>query len=315
MSVWFSKKQHSTVTAAIKVVNDIIDALDCKKYCAALFIDLTKTFDTVDHVTLVDRFHSIGLSGQAVHWFSNYLSGRTHCVQFAGSSSSVLPVLKGVPQSSLLGPLLFSIYVNNLCDNLLDAAFHLYADDTAIYCSSPSVVQTLEFLQSAFDVVQSNLTQLKLVLIADKSKVMLFSNGKQLPTYLHKLSSAQEVDIERVTSYKYQGILIEENLSFKSHIEKLDSKLKLKLGSFFRNKSCFSFQARKPLILAAFLPLLDYRDLLFMTAPDQFLKKLGTVYHCALHFIITDCSNRVHHCALYTTANVQPYPPADFLAC
>lgn len=78
----------------------------------------------------------------------------------------------------MLGPLLFPIYVNNLCNNFSDAAFNFYADDTVIYCSSPSVVQVLKFLQSVVDVVQSNVTQLKLVLNAEKSKVMLFYHGK-----------------------------------------------------------------------------------------------------------------------------------------
>lgn len=105
--------------------------------------------------------------------FSNYLSDRMKCIQFAGSSSSLLHVLKGVPQGSILGLLLFSIYVN-ICDNVLDAAFHFYADDAVIYCSSLIVAQTFELLQSAFDIVQSQLTKLTVILNADKSKVMLF---------------------------------------------------------------------------------------------------------------------------------------------
>ena len=104
-----------------------------------------------------------------------------------------------------------------------------------------------------------------------------------------------------VTSYKYLGIIIDQNLSFKTHIQRLVSKLKLKLGYFFRNQSCFSLQVRKHLIHATFLPLLDYGDLLFMNAPAHYLKRLDTVYNCALRFI-TGYGNRVHHCSLYAAA-------------
>lgn len=85
---------------------------------------------------LADRLHKIGLSNRAVNWFSNYLSDRTQCVQAAGCFSSFLPVLKGMPQVSILGPLLFTIYVNNLCDNISDAVSHFNANDTVIYCSA-----------------------------------------------------------------------------------------------------------------------------------------------------------------------------------
>uniref|UniRef100_A0A669C6E9 ribonuclease H n=1 Tax=Oreochromis niloticus TaxID=8128 RepID=A0A669C6E9_ORENI len=295
------RKQHSTITAATKVVNDIIDLIDCKKYCAALFLDLSKAFDTVDHAILLNRLNNIGLSVNAVSWFSNYLSARKQCVHAAGSSSSFLPVSKGVPQGSILGPLLFSLYINNLCDNFSNAAFHLYADDTIIYCSSPSVAQSLQFLQSAFDDVQSHLTQLKLVLNPEKSKFMLFSNGKELLATSPKIKTIQGTEIEMVTSYKYLGIIIDQNLSFKTHIQKLVSKLKLKLGYFFRNQSCFSLQVRKHLIHATFLPLLDYGDLLFMNAPAHYLKRLDTVYRCALRFI-TGYGNRVQHCSFYAAA-------------
>ena len=80
-----------------------------------------------------------------------------------------------------------------------------------IYCSSSSALQSLEFLQSTFDAVQSHLTQLKLVLNADKSKTMLFSNGKQLPSHLPRLLTVQGIEIELVRSYKYLGILIDDN--------------------------------------------------------------------------------------------------------
>lgn len=123
-------------------------------------------------------------------------------------SAYVLPLLKGGEPSvvynyrsicklCVLAKVLEKLVNNHstsyLCDNLSDAVSHFYADDTVIYCSLSSVLQFLEFLQSAFYTVQSCLTQLKLVLNADKSKTMLFSNGKQLSSHLSRLSTVQGV--------------------------------------------------------------------------------------------------------------------------
>ena len=96
------RKQHSTSTAALKVLNDFIEFLDNKQHCAALFVGLSKAFDTVDHALLLERLCSIGLSDQVVGWFKNYLSDRSQCVRAEGITSSSLNVSKGVPQGSVL---------------------------------------------------------------------------------------------------------------------------------------------------------------------------------------------------------------------
>lgn len=102
-------KNNSTVTAALKVINDITEALDNKQCCLS-FIDFSKAFDTVDHITLIGRLW-LGFSQQAVGWFANYFTGRTQAVRIEGSASEVLQVKKGIPQGSVLGPLLFTIYM------------------------------------------------------------------------------------------------------------------------------------------------------------------------------------------------------------
>ena len=124
-----------------------------------------------------------------------------------------------------------------------------------------------------------------------------FQMAKSL-SILPNMCPAQGTDIERVTTYTYLGFLIEQNSSLKLHTEKVVSKLKIKWGFFYRNKSCFSFQTRKHLISATFLPVLDCGDLLYMNASDWCLKSLDTVYHCASR-CITGCGYRVHHCTLY----------------
>ena len=125
----------------MKVLNDFICSIDSKEYCVALFLDLSKAFDTVDHSVLSQRLEDIGMSTNTVKWFGNYLSGRTQRVQVDGLCSNSLSIRNGVPQGSILGPILFTIYINALCQNVTDANFHFYADDTVLYCSAPSLAQ------------------------------------------------------------------------------------------------------------------------------------------------------------------------------
>ncbi len=115
--------------------------LDNKKHSAALFIDLSKAFDLVDHDTLKQRLCRVGLSVNTVGWFNNYLLDISRCINIEGLTSSTLNVKIGVPQGSVLGPLLFIIYVNNIGNNLAHSSFHLYADDMVIYSSALTLDQ------------------------------------------------------------------------------------------------------------------------------------------------------------------------------
>ena len=140
------------------------------------------------------------------------------------------------------------------------ANFHFYADDTVVYCAGPSIKEAANQLQAVFYTIQSQLSDLKLLLNASKTKVMLFSQAR-IRTPL-EIVTAQGQTLEQVPKYKYLGIWLDDSLSFKPHVDNLLKKLRLKIGWFFRNKSCFSFETKKTLISATFLSVLDDGDIL-----------------------------------------------------
>ena len=128
------RSNHSTASAITLVVNDITTALDKKKYCATLFVDLSKAFDTVDHQLPLKKLCNIGLDSTACLWFNDYLSTRRQCDNVGNVRSEFLTVSKGVPQGSVLGPILFTIFINDIVSTMDDCHGHLYADDTVLYC-------------------------------------------------------------------------------------------------------------------------------------------------------------------------------------
>ena len=142
-----------------------------------------------------------------------------------------------------------------------------------IYCCTATLEKAIEDLKNAFIVVQNTLLLLKLILNADKTKRLLLTNSRSRPQNIPTVVMLEGGEIEIVSSYEYLGILIDDSLTFKPHVLNLVKKLRLKLGFYFRNKLCFSFNVKKQLFAATFLSVLDYGDLLYMTL----------THHCELH--------------------------------
>ena len=123
---------HGCTSVTLKVLNYITTAIDKRQYCAAVFIDLAKAFDSVNHRILIGRLNSLGFSNVCLAWFTNYFSNRVQCVNSEGLLSGSLAVSMGVPQGSILGPTLFSVYINDVALAAGDSLIYLYADDTIL---------------------------------------------------------------------------------------------------------------------------------------------------------------------------------------
>uniref|UniRef100_A0A8C5LN83 Reverse transcriptase domain-containing protein n=1 Tax=Leptobrachium leishanense TaxID=445787 RepID=A0A8C5LN83_9ANUR len=130
---------HSTTTALLKVCNDIQAGIEQGNLTGAIFLDFAKAFDTVDHGILLKKLKDSGIGDRTLNWFQSYVSDRSQYVSISGSSSLPLPVTCGVLQGSILGPLLFTIFINNLPNICKASTVHMYADDTVIYTSKPNL--------------------------------------------------------------------------------------------------------------------------------------------------------------------------------
>uniref|UniRef100_A0A8C7L4Z9 Reverse transcriptase domain-containing protein n=1 Tax=Oncorhynchus kisutch TaxID=8019 RepID=A0A8C7L4Z9_ONCKI len=282
----------------LKVLNDIITAIDERQYCAAVFIDLAKAFDSVNHHILIGRLNSLGFSNDCLAWFTNYFSDRVQCVKSEGLLSGSLAVSIGVPQGSILGATLFSVYINDVALAAGDSLIHLYADDAILYTYGSSLDTVLTNLQTSFNARQLSFRGHQLLLNASKTKCMLFNRSLPTPARLSSITTLDGSDLEYVDNYKYLGVWLDCKLSFQTHIKHLQSKIKSRIGFLFRNKASFTHAAKHSLVKLIILPILDFGDVIYKIASNTLLRLHPICYHSAIHFVTT-APYTTHYCGLY----------------
>jgi len=167
------RKSHSTLHPLVHFLNKISEAKNKNKYTIAIFCDLRKAFDTVDHQILLKKLFNLGVRGVELEWFRNYLSNRKQFVFLNGKTSNLLSILIGVPQGSILGPLLFLIYINDLpsCNTLNNS---LFADDTMLLESHEDFQLLVAKINSEFHKIVNYFQFNKLALHKDKTKFLVF---------------------------------------------------------------------------------------------------------------------------------------------
>ena len=176
------RRARSTALALTQFTDEMLSNMDKGLVNGIVFIDLKKVFDTVDHVILLGKLKSLGLSNNNLEWFHSYLSSRYQKTVIGQAFSTSRKVSIGVPQGSILGPLLFAIYINDLPKVLQNTKVTLFADDTALYCSSQSARDLQTMLNQDLDRLAQWLYEHKLTLNVSKSKFMLIGGPRKLNT-------------------------------------------------------------------------------------------------------------------------------------
>ena len=254
------RKKHSTETATVHFVDHILEQMDKQMITGSIFIDLKKAFDLVDHLCLLHKLEHFGIRGKSLKWFEEYLTARSQKVKYNQDESSSLTIGYGVPQGSILGPILFVMYINDLPQSLLKSSIGMYADDTVIYFSDscPDVIK--QVLQNDLTNVEKWLVSNRLILNQSKTKWMLFGTRQKLkhcPDYKIELHGKI---IDRVSSFCYLGVTLDENLSWNEHVELICKRVRKRLGLLSRIRPYLTLKGAKCVYNCLVQPIFDYTD-------------------------------------------------------
>jgi len=273
------RKAHSTELAALELVDRVGKELDSKKTPISIFLDLSKAFDTLDHKILLTKLQYYGADTMAMKWFSSYLTNRKQALKYDDTYSDWNCIETGVPQGSVLGPLLFIIYINDI-DNVSKLLNEiLFADDTSLICTlsrfstqAPKTPEEWELLSSKVNEelgkVNEWLMLNKLSLNIKKTKFIIFRHKTSKKDT--KLSlKMNNIPIEQVRTFTFLGLKVNETLTWKDHIEDVANKISKTIGILSRLKKSLPIKILKMIYSALILPRLHYCNLAWGYNPGR----------------------------------------------
>ena len=252
------RKKHSTNHAISELVMKILDAFDNKEYTVGIFLDLSKAFDTIDHSLLINKLKFYGIRGIALEWFKGYLSDRKQFVDYNGIPSGERELCCGVPQGSVLGPLLFILYTNDLPACLQHASGILFADDTTIYYSHKDLKLIHKAITMDMACLEDWFKANKLSLNISKTNYVIFHPANRvLPPIDWELKMGTEI-IERKATVKFLGMFIDEHLKWASQLSHVTSKMAKSLYVINSLKTILPIKDLKTLYYTMIYPYLTY---------------------------------------------------------
>ena len=281
------RKNYSSSLALIEVTNMIYNCLDKKEYVLGLYLDLQKAFDTVNHDVLLAKLFHYGVRGNLYDWFASYLSNRIQFTVVNGHESSILPVNCGVPQGSILGPLLFLIYINDVSSISSEAKIQLFANDSNLFVSNSDVRILFERANDMLSRLQGWLLANKLSINYEKTYYMIFTPTKHLIDYdmnLFKLYIGNYI-IPRSNCVKYLGVQLDDTLSWKPHILYLEKKIKRFIGIFYKRRGLLSYSCRKNLYYAFVYSNIQYGIEVYANTFPTYLSRISIINNAILRIL------------------------------
>ena len=251
---------HSTGAALGSMVDEWLHSIDIGRIIAALYVDLKQAFDTVDPSIMLLKLKRKGVGDLALQWFKSYLTNRTQQVAVRGTMSNKNDLSLGVPQGSILGPLLFLLYIDDMVNVISHGKVTMYADDTTLYVSGTSLNDIQFKLQEDLIALKNWIQDNRLHLNVGKTKLMILGSKQRLRS-LNNDTIYIEYDgnpIERCSSIKCLGVIIDENLLFHDHVDSVCKKVFAGLAVLRRIKPFIDDYTLKLLYMCIVQSQIDY---------------------------------------------------------
>lgn len=272
------RKGHSTESALLRIQTDIRTALGQKKVVLMAMLDLSAAFDTVDHDLLLATLSSIGIQGVALQWFQSYLNDRKQCVTIQASRSNAQPLRSGVPQGSVIGPILFNVYTRSLGALLRahNVMYHLYADDAQIYlaCDPLDIAAAKTHLEECISAVQIWMAQHKLKLNDDKTDFMVFANKETAKRIEQQVLCVGGCDIPQSHSVKNVGFTMNASLTCDEQVKAVCRVGYAQLKALSKIKPFVDRASLETIVHTLITTRIDYCNALHYGASQSTLQKL-----------------------------------------
>lgn len=308
LSVWQSgfRPGSSTVTQLIELYHSFCDAVDNNKEIRVVFLDISKAFDKVWHKGLIFKLKKWGISGNLLDWIIDYLKDRVQRVIINGKKSEWNPISAGVPQGSVLGPLLFLVFINDLVHVVNNCEIRIFADDTCLHI-------TIGKKDNKDDIAQLFNDDLKAIELWAKQWLVDFSAPKTETMTISKKSNRTvqppltffDESITEVNSHKHVGLWLDNNLGWHTHINSIENKASKRLNMLMPLKYKLSRKTLESMYFVFIRPILEYGNVVWIGASDLLLSKLEKIEIRAMR-IVCGVPNRSSVNQLYIDTQWQP---------